>query len=997
MKDESKTKAQLIGEMRELRQKIAELEAHQTEHGSAQGALLESVSAAIVVIDEAGRIALVNQGAEDMFGYTRQEMIGQPLEMLLPHRSAEAHVHQRAGFFARPRVRPMGMGLDLAGRHKDGHEFPVEVGLSYARTEHGMLAMSFIIDITRRRRAEMQRRLMERAIEEATNGIVITDAQQADLPIIYVNPAFERITGYARAEVIGRNCRFLQRDDHDQPALAEMRTALREGRSCHVVLRNYRKDGTLFWNELNLAPVHNEEGRLVDFVGVQSDITDRIRSEEELARKNRELDAALMTAEEATHTKSEFLANMSHEIRTPLNAIIGMSGLLLDTQLTPEQHDYAETIRSSGDALLAIINDILDFSKIEASKLELEQQPFDLRVCVEESLDLLAPAAAQKDLELGYLIDDDTPLMVIGDVTRLRQILVNLISNAVKFTDRGEVIVTISMNRDWNLERGDSTLGTGDAEVHQAPAHNYPSAIGNPQSDSSPSAVTNSKSPLAELKFAVRDTGIGIPQESVQRLFQPFSQVDASTTRRFGGTGLGLAISMRLTEMMGGTIWVESAGLPGQGSTFYFTIRVAPAEPGEGAAPSPVLTELAGRRALIVDDNATNRLILMRQIEPWGMSGLDTPAGHEALEWVRRGEPFDIALLDVRMPEMDGITLANELHKLRPALPLVMLTSMGRREPELQELEIAAFLTKPIKPGQLYQMLTACLRGESVKTVEVTAGKPAPGPMDTDMGQRHPLRLLLAEDNIVNQHVAVRILERLGYQPDVAANGLEVLLKLERQPYDAVLMDVRMPEMDGLEAARRITERWPREKRPRLIAMTAYALEGDRERCLEAGMDDYISKPIRVEELVRSLEQVGKTPEGPHGELARGMRRHDVPVEVTPARMMEPSRAVVDRSVLDSLRAVLRGDLEEVVGIFLENSTKLLAEMDQALAQQDAAALEHAAHTLKSSSATFGALRLSEISRELELKGRQGQLGGAQEKLKSAQDEFEKVKAELPA
>ncbi|HEY3341552.1 MAG TPA: response regulator, partial [Anaerolineae bacterium] len=807
-----------------------------------------------------------------------------------------------------------------------------------------------------RRRGEMQRRLMERAIDAATNGIVITDARKPEMPIIYVNPTFERITGYSRADVVGRNCRFLQADDRDQPALEELRAALREGRSCQVVLRNYRKDGTLFWNELALAPVYDEENRLVNYVGVQNDITERKRADEQLARKNQELDAALMAAEEATRAKSEFLANMSHEIRTPLNAIIGMSGLLLDTNLTTEQRDYAEIVRTSSDSLLAIVNDILDFSKIEASRLELEQQPFDLRACIEESLDLLAPTAAHKDLELGYLIDDNAPLTLIGDVTRVRQILVNLLSNAVKFTDHGEVIVNVSA-KELGPETGNSD--------------------GNRRSP-------DSKPPVFELTFAVRDTGIGIPEDRRDRLFQPFNQLDTSTTRRYGGTGLGLAISMRLCEMMGGRIWMESSGIPEQGSTFYFTLQAEAADTEDIGGAANVPTELTGRRALIVDDNATNRLILMRQIEPWGMTGRETPTGREALQWVRQGEAFDIAILDVRMPEMDGLTLARELYALRPELPLVILTSMGRREPELSDLKVSAFLVKPIKPAQLYRVLTASLRGQSMPPSAAAPRERGAGSIDTHMGMRHPLRVLLAEDNIVNQKVAVRILERLGYRPDVAANGLEVLQALERQTYDVVLMDVQMPEMDGLETTRRIVKRWPRDKRPRLIAMTAYALEGDRERCIAAGMDDYISKPIRMQELVKSLEQSQSSRIPARPEQA----------QTTPGQA-PGSHPAVDPKVLDNLRTVLHDETGEVVSIFLENGAKLLEEMQQALLKQDSNAMEHAAHTLKSSSATFGALRLSALCKELELLGRQKQLAGAEEKVRCAESEFERVKVEM--
>jgi PAS domain S-box-containing protein len=957
MKDEGKTRAQLIAELNELRRKLQDVEARDLERLPAQGALLESASAAIVIIDEPGRIVLVNAGAEQMFGYTRDELIGQAVERLIPHRSTQIHMRERAGFFANPRVRTMGAGLDLVGRRKDGSEFPIEVGLSYARTERGTLAMSFIIDVTERARVERQRRLMERAIEAATNGIVISDVRLPDMPIIYVNPAFEHITGYTRAEVTGLNCRFLQRDDRDQPALGDLRAALRNGRACRVVLRNYRKDGTLFWNELDLAPVYDENDRLTHYVGVQNDITERKRAEEALAGKNRELDAALITAEEATRAKSEFLANMSHEIRTPLNAIIGMTGLLLDTPLNVEQRDYAETARSSSDALLSIINDILDFSKIEASKLELEQQPFDLQVCIEESLDLLASAAAQKDVELGYLIDDAVPLTLIGDVTRLRQILVNLLSNAVKFTNRGEVVVSV-------------TIDDGPQTTDDTPEH--------------PSPVAGRRSSM--IHFAVRDTGIGIPRDRMDRLFQPFSQIDASTTRRYGGTGLGLVISMRLSEMMGGRIWVESEGIPGKGATFHFTILAQAAESDDRPGASSVLTEMSGRRALIVDDNATNRLILMRQIKPWGMSGRETPSGPEALGWVRQGEPFDVAILDVRMPEMDGVTLAAELRTLRPELPLVILTSMGRREPELRELSVSAFLVKPIKPAQLYRALAGVLQG---LTSQPSEAEPALQ-IDAQMGQRHPLRILLAEDNIVNQKVAVRILERMGYRADVAANGLEVLEALKRQLYDVVLMDVQMPEMDGLEAARQIVARWPRGERPRLIAMTAYALEGDRERCLAAGMDDYISKPVRVEELAASLKR---------SQAVSKPARHappDAPLE--PARPVAATSApAVDVRVLEELKVVLRGETGEVITVFLDSATKLLAELRQALAQEDARTLERAAHSLKSSSATFGAMELSLLCRELEVIGRAGTLDGAAEKVRRTEHEFGRVRAALQA
>lgn len=853
------------------------------------------------VKDENHHMISVNSAYCRLINRTTEEILGKDSDNLVPKTELDAFWHSDAlALASKQAVETEETLTDKAGIQ----HIVVTKKVAHKLPSGKKIIIGTIRDVTKQREMEaalaQKDAFMRRLLDAIPDLIFYKDRHGIYLTC---NKAHKEFMGLTEHELIGKSGYELfplevaqQFEREDQQVLSQKVTLHTEQQI------TYPNGRSVVWDTL-LTPIGPPDGEPTGLIGICRDMTDRKAAEEEL-RKAKE------GAESANQIKSAFLSTVTHELRTPLNGMLGLANLLLDTELTVEQYDLVNTIHTSGAALLALINDILDFSKIEANKLELEPTMFDLRRCLEETLDLVAPQATAKGLNLTYLIEPGVPTQLCQDVTRLRQILVNLVGNAVKFTQKGEITVLVTPHR-----QTDTTW---------------------------------------ELHFAIQDTGIGIPPEQFTRLFEWFSQVDASITRRFGGTGLGLAISKRLAELMGGTMWVESE--VGAGSIFHFTLQVVPGLQTAAASNEEWLT-LSERRICIIEESETLRRLLAQLLTTWGIvSYFLAPDDNNLL--VQAGS-YDVLIVDGALTTCNSFSLVERLQQRHPQLPVILLTHLGERLTEEQKRPHVVTVSKPVHSSQLHDVLVNVIGGRPARTRKVTPSNL----VDAQMAERHPLKILLAEDNMINQKVAVGLLAKCGYRVDKVSNGLEVLEALERQMYDLILMDVNMPEMDGLAATQAIRTLLDTTTQPYIIALTANGIHEDEERYRLAGMNDYLRKPIQVPELIAALKRVPP----------QQLRMEDQRLRSNAASLTDPlsdPNCAIDPTVLTEIVDLMGEEgvtmVHDLVTLFLQTSPLLLEQVSNALHKADPSAFFRAVHTLRSPAAQVGAYLLAALCQEAE-------------------------------
>lgn len=846
--------------------------------------LIENSLDVVAVLDLGGLITYNSPSLEKALSLERDEMVGQSAFTLI---HPDDQFKTRSVFEAAAANPGSNYTIEARVRNKDGTWGIWQIKGVCVTGEESYIVVN-ATDITLRKSAEDKIRQLSGAVEQSPVSVVITDR---DGRIEYVNPWFKEITGYSLEEVIGKRPSLLKSGFTSDSEYQNLWKTIISGGRWRGEFHNRRKNGELYWESATISGIKDAAGRIINFIAVKEDITERKAAEKELIE-------ARERAEAAMRAKSDFLATMSHEIRTPMNGVIGMTDLLLDSDLNPEQRDYVRTIQSSGDTLLAVINDILDYSKIDSGKLDLEKQPLNLITGIETTLDVFSAKASKKNIELIYSIDPLVPVDLIGDETRIKQILMNLVNNALKFTEKGEIFISV--------KPGSTAENTGDIE----------------------------------LLFSVKDTGIGIPHDKMDRLFKSFSQVDSSTTRKYGGTGLGLAISARLVQLMGGRIWVES--VEGSGSTFSFTIRVGVNQDSQFKEEIDMMI-LRNKRVLIVDDNQTNRQILSFQCNRMAMVPFVTGSPKEAIEWIGHGQGFDLAILDMHMPEMDGFELGLAIREIRSKefLPLLMLSSIGKKGmPENYPDDVfSVFLAKPVKQDQLKEKVRHIFGAPKKEN------KVAGNTIDGKLADRLPLQILLAEDNAINQKLAVLTFEKMGYRVDVANNGFEALYAVQQKVYDIIFMDMQMPEMDGLEATRRIRALLG-DGPPRIVAMTANAMKEDRDQCFEAGMDDFITKPILIKQIQSKLIEWGES----------------MQPETTNTTS---AKQIIDAGHLTDI-GITADFFKELADMYIDQSKTLISEIKSYAHTGELSGFRQIAHTLKGISANIGAVAMVDACQALE-------------------------------